>query len=383
MQITPFGVEIWMNAYETTCTYNLAETCVHSLTIAELLALAGRNSNDLSALLPMQLTYGAIEGSLHLRTAISRLYTRQTPENMLVTHGTIGANALVHQALIGPGDRVVSIVPTYQQHTAIPASLGAEVIELPLLAKDAYLPDLARLRSLARGAKLIALTNPNNPTGALMGRDMLEQIATIARAEGAWVLCDEVYRGTEQSGDAITPSIADIYEKGISTAGMSKAFSLAGLRLGWVCAPHDVLQAVSIHRDYNTISVGMLDDHFATIALQNADRILARSRAIVRRNLGILDDWVQATPGLSYVRPQAGTTAMLAYGLDMTSRDFCKSLLTDTGVMFVPGDVFGMEGQVRIGYACATDVLQTGLAQVGAWLARQEGRPAWTGGPPV
>ncbi len=373
MQITPFGVEIWMNAYETHCAFNLAETCVHSLTVAELLALAGRNSDDLSALLPMQLTYGAIEGSARLRAAVTRLYTGQSPENVVITHGTIGANALVHQAMVGPGDKVVSIVPTYQQHTAIPASLGAEVAELRLQAKDGYLPDMVQLRELARGAKLIALTNPNNPTGALMGPDLLQKIARIARAEGAWVLCDEVYRGTEQTGEAITPSIADIYERGISTAGMSKAFSLAGLRLGWVCGPREVLEAVSIHRDYNTISVGMLDDHFAAMALEVADRVLGRSRGIVRRNLAILDGWVQATKGVSYVRPKSGTTAMLSYASDMPSREFCTRLLADTGVMFVPGDVFGMEGQVRVGYACATDVLEAGLARVGDWLARQKG----------
>jgi aspartate/methionine/tyrosine aminotransferase len=370
MKIEPFGVEIWMNAYETTCALNLAETCVHSLTIAELMALAGKNDRDLSALLPMQMTYGAIEGSFRLRTAIAVLYASQTPENIVVTHGTIGANDLIHRALAGPGDRVVSITPTYQQHTSIPTSLGADVVELRLQAKDGYLPDLDQLRTLARGAKLIAMTNPNNPTGALMGHDMLMEIAAIARENNAWVLSDEVYRGTEQAGDTLTPSMADLYEKGIGTAGMSKAFSLAGLRLGWIAAPREIIDAVNIHRDYNTISVGMIDDHFATMALESVDRITARSRAIVRRNLAILDDWVAATPGLSFVKPQAGTTAMLAYDSDMPSREFCLKLLTDTGVMFVPGDVFGMEGHVRIGYACDTDVLHQGLARVGDWLAR-------------
>jgi aspartate/methionine/tyrosine aminotransferase len=369
MKIEPFGVEIWMNAYETTCALNLAETCVHSLTIAELMALAGKNDRDLSALLPLQMTYGAIEGSLRLRTAIAALYASRTPENIVVTHGTIGANDLIHRALIAPGDRVISITPTYQQHTSIPASLGADVVELRLQASTGYLPDLGALRHLAKGAKLIAMTNPNNPTGALMGRDMLMEIAAIARENGAWVLSDEVYRGTEQAGDTLTPSMADLYERGISTAGMSKAFSLAGLRLGWVCAPREIIDAVNIHRDYNTISVGMIDDHFATMALESVDRIIARSRAIVRRNLAILDDWVAATPGVSFVRPQAGTTAMLAYGRDLPSRDFCLRLLADTGVMFVPGDVFGMEGHVRIGYACETGVLREGLARVEDWLS--------------
>ncbi|MGQ0565364.1 MAG: aminotransferase class I/II-fold pyridoxal phosphate-dependent enzyme [Gemmobacter sp.] len=370
MRIEPFGVEQWMNAHETQCALNLAETCVHSLSIAELLALAGKNERDLSAVLPMRMTYGDIEGSPRLRTAIAALYAGQVPDNVVVTHGTIGANALVHAALVERGDRVVSIVPTYQRHTAIPASLGAEVVELRLRAEDGFLPDLGVLAQMAKGARLIALTNPNNPTGALMGRGMLERVVEIARAAGAWVLCDEVYRGTEQEGDAVTPSITDLYERGISTAGMSKAFSLAGLRLGWVCGPREVIDAVNLHRDYTTISVGMLDDHFATMALEAAPQVLARSRGIVRRNLAILDDWVQATPGVRHVRPRAGTTSMLAYGREMGSRAFCQRLLADTGVLFVPGEVFGMEGYVRVGYACETDVLAAGAGNSGGVAGR-------------
>ncbi len=375
MKIQPFGVEIWMNAYETTCAFNLAETCVHSLTIGELLTLTGRNDRDLAELLPMRMTYGAIEGSDRLRDAITGLYARQARENIIVTHGTIGANDLVHRAMVSAGDRVVSVVPTYQQHTSIPASLGADVVELRLRAGDGYLPDLAALRRLVTpGTRLLTLTNPNNPTGSLMPKAMMDEIVAIARDAGAWLLADEVYRGTEQEGAEITPSFADLYERGIGTAGMSKAFSLAGLRLGWIAAPREVIEAVSIHRDYTTISVGMIDDHFAGLALENAGKVLARSRGIVRTNLAILDGWVAATPGMSYVKPQAGTTAMLAYGLDMPSREFCTKVLADTGVMFVPGDVFGIEGHVRIGYACATDALREGLARVGAWLAGYRSR---------
>ncbi|MEO0974889.1 MAG: aminotransferase class I/II-fold pyridoxal phosphate-dependent enzyme, partial [Pseudomonadota bacterium] len=242
MHIDPFGVEIWMNEWETKCALNLAETCVESMTIAQLLELTGQSEHALSELLDMKMTYGAIEGSERLRTAIAALYAQQRAENVVLTHGTIGANMLVHRALVSSGDRVVAVVPTYQQHYSIPASLGAEVHKLWLREEDRWLPDLDRLRALtAGGARLIALTNPNNPTGALIPRAMLEEIATIARAADAWVLCDEVYRGTDQEGDGATASIADVYEKGVSTAGMSKAFSLAGLRVGWVTAPREVI----------------------------------------------------------------------------------------------------------------------------------------------
>ena len=375
MFIAPFGVEIWMNEWETRCELNLAETCVESLTLAQLLDLAGRNHADLSELLPMKLTYGAIEGSDRLRDAIAGLYARQGRPNVLVTHGTAGANALVHRALLSPGDRVVSMVPTYQQHTAIPESLGAEVIPLPLREDNGWLPDLDELRALATpGTRLIALTNPNNPTGALIERPALEGIAAIARDAGAWVLADEVYRGTDQDGPGATASMADLYEKGISTAGMSKAFSLAGLRLGWVVAPREVLEAALIHRDYDTISVGMLDDHLAAVALESAEAVLARSRAITRGNLTTLAAWVEGEPLISWVRPRSGTTALLRYALPTPSRELCVELLQETGVMLTPGSAMGMEGFLRIGYANGPEVLREGLARLSGFLARRGGR---------
>lgn len=371
MYIEPFGVEIWMNEWENHCEFNLAETCVESLTIEQLLRLCGQNDTDLSQLLPMKMTYGAIEGSQRLRKAIAALYESQQPENVIVTHGTIGANMLVHKTLVSAGDRVIAVVPSYQQHYSIPASIGAEVRPLKLRENNRFLPDLDALRDLAvPGTKLIALTNPNNPTGALIDQQMLTEIAAIAREVGAYILCDEVYRGTDQQGSGQTTSIADIYERGISTASMSKAYSLAGLRLGWICAPRDVLDQVALHRDYDTISVGMLDDHFATLALENRDKVLARSQRITRNNLATLDHWMTSQPKLSWVKPRSGTTALLKFNLPMTSREFCIALLNETGVMFTPGSALDMEGYVRIGYANNPAILQGGLNRVSDFLAR-------------
>lgn len=369
MKIREFGVEIWMNAYETKCEYNLAETCVESITLEQLLDFAGKKDSILAELLPMKMTYGAIEGSDRLRTLVAGLYDQQQPENVIITHGAIGANALVHETLVEPGDHVISVGPTYQQHYSIPASYGAEVSILRLREENAFLPDLQELRELVRpDTRLIALNNPNNPTGALMDRALLEQIVEVARSVDAWLLCDEVYRGTDQAGDGYTVSIADLYDKGISTASMSKAYSLAGLRLGWIVAPQELIHAVSIHRDYNTISVGMLDDHFACIALEHRDKILARNHALTRTNLTILEAWVAAEPKVSYVKPRSGTTALLKIDVELPSRDFCVRLLDAKGVMFTPGSALDIEGYVRIGYANSTEVLQTGLAKVSEFL---------------
>jgi aspartate/methionine/tyrosine aminotransferase len=369
MRIRPFAVEQWMNANELRCRYNLAETCVESLTVAQLLEITGKTDSILSELLPKKLTYGAIQGSDRLRYAIASLFASQASENVLITHGAAGANALVYLAMVNQGDQLISIVPNYQQHYSIPESLGAEVKLLPLRERNGFLPDLAELERLVTpSTKLISLSNPNNPTGSLLARATLEAIARIADSVGAYVLCDEVYRGISQEEDTLPASIADLYPRGISTGSMSKAFSLAGLRLGWIVGPGDVLAAAEIHRDYNTISIGMLDDHLAAIALENHDKLLERSRRIVRTNLTILDRWIGTERRISYVKPKGGTTALLKYSFPIASHEFCLRLLSETGVLFTPGSAMDCEGYLRIGYANNESQLREGLAKVAEFM---------------
>lgn len=369
MKIREFGVEMWMNAYENHCQLNLAETCVASVTLNELTQLAGRNDDPLSELMERPMTYGAIEGSPRLRDAIATLYTGLTPDNIVTTHGTIGANALVYKTLVHPGDHVVAIRPSYQQHYSIPESQGAETSALHLREEDGFLPDLDAFKALLKpNTKLVSLTNPNNPTGALMDADYLKRLIDIVAPTGAYILSDEVYRGTEQSTDMLTPAMADLYDKGISTAGMSKAFSLAGLRMGWIAAPQDVIAQVMIHRDYDTISMGQLDEYFATIALEAKDALLNRSRDITRVNLAALDAWIATEPRLSYVKPQAATICLLKYDMDMPSHDLCVALLEQTGILLTPGSAFDMEGYMRIGFANHPHILTEGLPRLSAFL---------------
>jgi len=369
MHIKPFGIEMWMNEFEDHCTFNLAETCIKSMTIAELLTISGRNENITEELSKMKMTYGEITGSTRLRSQIASLFENKTSENVIVTHGAIGANSLVYNTLINKGDKVVSILPTYQQHYSIPASLGADVHVLKIRPENNFLPDLSELKQLIKDdTKVIALTNPNNPTGSLIDKEMLTEIVSYARSCGAFIICDEVYRGTNQSGAKYGTSIADLYENGISTGSMSKTYSLAGLRLGWITANPEILNNVFIHRDYNTISVGMLDDFFATIALESREKIAVRNTKIIRDNLSILDAWVNNEPKFSYVKPKAGTTAFLKYDFDIPSRDFCIEILKQTGVLFAPGSAMEMEGWVRIGYANDSKILKDGLEKVSKYL---------------
>ena len=371
MKIKPFAVEEWMNAWEVGAKYNIAETCVDSISMNELFELTGEDKTEfLNRLCARRLSYGDIEGLPEFRKGVCGLYKTLNIENIVPTHGASGANHHVFYSLISPGDRVVSIMPTYQQLYSIPESYGADVQILHLSKENNYLPDLEKLRRLVTPeTKMICINNPNNPTGALMSEQLLREIVEIARSADAWILCDEVYRHLSQE-DGWCPSIVDLYEKGISVSSMSKVFSLAGLRLGWI-ATHDmsVVKSCLSHRDYNLVSCGVFDEMLAAAALKHRDKLLERSRKIVRENLQILDDWVSSEPHVSYVKPKAGTTALVYYDLDIPSYEFCEEMYKKTGAFVTPGDCFEVPHSMRIGYAYGKQDLIDGLKAISKYIA--------------
>ena len=371
MKIKPFAVEEWMNAWEVGAKYNIAETCVDSISMNELFELTGEDKTEfLNRLCARRLSYGDIEGLPEFRKGVCGLYKTLNIENIVPTHGASGANHHVFYSLISPGDRVVSIMPTYQQLYSIPESYGADVQILHLSKENNYLPDLEKLRRLVTPeTKMICINNPNNPTGALMSEQLLREIVEIARSADAWILCDEVYRHLSQE-DGWCPSIVDLYEKGISVSSMSKVFSLAGLRLGWI-ATHDmsVVKSCLSHRDYNLVSCGVFDEMLAAAALKHSDKLLERSRKIVRENLQILDNWVSSEPHVSYVKPKGGTTALVYYDLDIPSYEFCEEMYKKTGAFVTPGDCFEVPHSMRIGYAYGKQDLIDGLKAISEYIA--------------
>ena len=363
MKIDTFKVERWMNDFEERAVYNLGETCIDSLSLKELLKLCKKEPEDyFKELSETRLAYSHIFGSPKLREGISSLYEKLAPENIVPTHGAVGANNMIITTLISREDNMVCVLPTYQQHYSIPASIGAEVRVLKLAMENDYLPNLDELRKMVdKNTKMITINNPNNPTGSLIPLDMLKEIAEIARSVDAYLLSDEVYRSISEDGSYM-PSVLDVYEKGISVGSMSKSFSLAGLRMGWIASNNlEVIEQVKERRDYDTISCGVLDDELASLALANKEAIIERNRNIVLINRAILDEWVKETPEVRYVRPVAGTTALVYYDKDIPSYDLCKKLIETKGVLFTPGSCFEMEGAVRIGYAFDSTTLREGL----------------------
>ena len=368
MKVDPFLVERFMNTYEHEVELNLAETCVDPFTLAEFLALMGQE-DFFEELKEIQLTYGYIEGSPDLRQGIADLYRHVRSENVLVTGGAIGANFLVFYSLVEPGDTVISVFPTYQQLYSGPRSLGASVKLLGLREDNHWLPDINELSELTDDkTKLIVMNNPHNPTGSLINNELLEKICTIAEDVGAYILCDESYRGLYIKPNDFVHSATDISERAIATGSFSKAFSLTGLRLGWIAANEKIIEECNLHRDYTTISKGVIDDSLATLAMKNVDRIYKRNLKIIRTNYQILSRWIKDEPLINWVPPKAGSTAFLHYKLKIPSEDLCRRLIQDKGTFLVPGSCFEMERYLRIGYGCKTEILEAGLSQLKEFL---------------
>ncbi|QTX32215.1 aminotransferase [Aminithiophilus ramosus] len=373
MKIRPFGVEEWMNTYENDAVANIAETCVDSLTVEALLDLSGRKEPLLEQIRSLRLSYGDIPGSDRLRDLVAGLYARQSRDNVLIMNGGAAANFLSLYTLVEAGDEVVSVWPTYQQLTSIPESFGATVKLLPLEPEGAFLPDVERLKALvSEKTRLICINNPNNPTGALMEGPLLEAVVDVARSVGAWIHCDEVYRGLVHEPGLDIPSVADLYEKGISTGSLSKTYSLAGLRLGWIVGPADFIARCFSRRDYTTISCGRIDDLLGSVALEAREALLERNLSIVRRSAAVLREWVDGEARLDWVPPKAGTTAFIRYDYDLPSETFCRRLFEGDGTFIVPGSAFDRDRWFRIGYAFDPVMLRQGLDRISAFLRRLE-----------
>ena len=370
MYIEPFGVEQWMNQWETKVVTNLAETCVDSLSAGELLDMSGRREEITRQMMDLRLSYGDILGSEELLGAIASMYETAKSENVIVMNGGSAANFIAMFTLVEPGDEVICVYPTYQQLYSIPRAFGAEVKLLRLRYEDGFLPDINELKKLVTPkTRLIIINNSNNPTGSLMTGALLMDTVRVASSVGAWLYCDEAYRLLAHDGVCV-PSVADMYEKGIVSCGLSKCFSLAGLRLGWLAGPRDFIKEVLNRRDYTTISCSRLDDLLGRVAIQCREKILSRNLGITRACANVLDEWVRSEPRISYVKPQSGTTAFLRYDYDISSEDFCLRLILRDGTFLLPGRCFGPEFDrfLRIGYAYEPQALKAGLNSISGFL---------------
>jgi aspartate/methionine/tyrosine aminotransferase len=363
VRYTPFRMERYQSTWEHRVEINLSESGVHPMTTRELLELAG---SDLDVM-GVRLGYGQSNGSDELRARIAALYPGATDASVLVTVGGAEANFTSFWHLLEQGGKAAVIVPNYGQVPGLLETFGSRLLPVPLVEHAGWQPDLDALEDALRmGGRFVLVTNPNNPTGASLSTESMAAIASLAERHAAWILADEVYSGAELSGDP-TPSFWGGHERVLVTNSLSKAYGLPGLRLGWIVGPPDLMGDLWGRTDYTTISPNSLSDALATIALSPdvRPRILQRTRGIVRANLGLLRDWMDAQEGrFSYRLPDAGAICYVRYDAPVNSTEFAETLRTEKSVLVVPGDHFGMDAYLRIGFGNPEDELLEGLRRI-------------------
>ncbi len=372
MRIPPFALERFQSLHEHQVEINLTESGVEPLDVGELLGAAGTD-----VLLDQPLAYTQSNGTPELRAAIAATLPGVAEAEVLVANGGAEANFVTCWRLIEPGDEVVVMQPNYGQAHGLAEGFGAIVRPWPLRAAGSgpaprWAPDLDELRALVTDrTRLIAVCNPNNPTGARLTEAEVAGVCEIADRHGAWVLSDEIYRGSEHAG-VETPSAWKRAERVVVTGGLSKAYGLPGLRIGWAIAGRDVAADLWSRRDYTTIAPSALSDRLARHALDPARRtaLLERTRRMIAANFPIVGAWIDGHAGeLAWVPPEAGAIGFVRYRHDIGSTALADRLRRTAGVLVVPGDHFGLDGWLRIGYGGRAASLREGLARLDRVLA--------------
>jgi len=367
VKLVPFEMERWQSSWENTVDFNLSESGVQPIQLRELLG----DEPATERFLDHPLAYSQGNGTPELRAKIAAMYRDARPGHVLVTNGSSEANLLAMWHLVERGDEVIVMLPNYMENWGLAQMFGGNVKPLRLQESRSWQFDPDELSSLVTPkTKAIAICNPNNPTGAVMGEAQRKAVLDAARDRGAWLVSDEVYIGAEREGPR-TESVWGEHERTLIVNGLSKAYALPGLRIGWVVGPPEAVATLWAHHDYTTLAPTYLSDRLAQIALapKRREEILARTRSILQRNYGILADWIRNHGSLfSHIPPTAGAICFLRYALRINSTELAWRLLKEKSTLIVPGDHFAMDGFIRIGMGDAQAYLTKGLERIDALI---------------
>ncbi|MDZ7331238.1 MAG: aminotransferase class I/II-fold pyridoxal phosphate-dependent enzyme [candidate division KSB1 bacterium] len=369
MDIELFAMERFQSLWENVVDYNLSESGVHPLNLKELL-----HASEFEQISTIALGYNQTNGSEALRTTIAKLYSGATAANVLVTSGSAEANFLISWALLQPGDEVALMLPNYMQLWGLARSFGSRVKVFHLMPKDGrWQIDWDELdQAITPKTKLIAICNPNNPTGAQLNQNEIMRICELARKTDAWILADEVYRGAERDYQ-LTPSFWGRSDKVLAVAGLSKAYGLPGLRIGWIVGPAQLIEKIWSYHDYTTICANPISDFLATVALSspNRERILERTRNIINHNYAVLEHWLKSYADIfEWIPPLAGAIALVKYAIDIKSVELVTRLRQQHSVLVVPGEHFLMENHLRFGFGSPADYLSNALDRISKFLSK-------------
>ena len=374
MKFPVFELERVQSLYENTVEFNLTESGFHPYTLEELLT-----SEQLQELHRTVLGYGQTNGSVEIRQRIAALYPKQTIDNVLVTNGSSEANYVACHTLLEPGDEVAMMIPNYMQIWGIAEELGATPVAFHLREENEWAPDLDELREVVTDrTRMIVVCNPNNPTGYTLTESEMQEVVAIAEEVGAWIYADEVYRGAELDGNELK-SFVGLSDRVMVSGGLSKAYALPGLRLGWLVGPAETVSTSWAYHDYTSITAGILSHRIGAIALSPdvRPRILERNRSMLSANLALILDWLSSFGDqIRFVPPKAGGMAFMHYDFPINSTELANWLRQDHSVFVLAGDCYGMDHYFRIGIGAEPEYLLTGLGRVRQALIDRFGVPA-------
>ncbi|AET67932.1 aspartate/tyrosine/aromatic aminotransferase [Desulfosporosinus orientis DSM 765] len=354
MKINDFKLEVFFGKHEFTAPYLLTQSDCESMSSKELLDY---EPGAKEAFLNQWLGYTEVQGNPELRRIIAGLYSTLSQENILVHVGAQEPIFNFMNAVLDKGDHVISQFPIYQSLYEVANAIGCEVSKWSIEhTKNGWAMNLRELEKLIQpNTKLIVLNSPNNPTGYTFSEEEIDRIAEVAQKHGVYVFCDEVYKGIELDGIK-RPWFADRYEKGISLGVMSKAYGLAGLRIGWLAIKDDeLMQRLIKMKHYTSICSSGPSEFLATIALKHSHEILERNLRIIKENIKIAEVFFAKYQGLfEFSPPMAGPVAFVKMNIDIPMEEFCNTLVEESGVLLLPASVYSYAGQYfRMGFGRA------------------------------
>ena len=367
MKIEAFEMERMQSTWENVVEYDMSESGVRPLTLREL----GVMGFDIEQALDMPLGYSQSNGTIELRDKLAAIYPGATPEEIEVTNGTSEANYLLALSLLRQGDEVALEVPNYMQFWGVPRSLGAKINTFQLRLDNGWEPDWEEFERAVRGkTRLVYISNPNNPTGSVLSLEAMKRIVARCEAKGAYLIADEVYQGAEIHAER-TPSFHGLSDHVIVTSGLSKAYGIPGVRIGWIVGPAEVVWDCWSQHDYLTIGPNKLSDWVARTAVEpaNREKCYARTREILQANLPNMRAWIESFDGrLEWREPVAGAIALIRYNSPIASFDLCEQIRKTQSTLIVPGSHLGLEGYIRVWMGGRPEYMAEGLRRIGIGL---------------
>ena len=366
MKFEQFELERNQSLFENEVDFNLSESGVHPLKLSEILT-----EKEQKEILHTELFYGYTNGTPELRQRVAEIYGNQfSNDNVLITSGSAEANFLSVMTQLDSGDEIIYMVPNYLQIFHLARSFGIKVNILPIRQELGWQWDPDELENLINAkTKMIAVCNPNNPTGAVMYSEIMDRVIALAEDRDCWLLSDEVYRGAELDGLECR-SFAGATDKTIVNAGLSKAYSLPGLRMGWSVGSESYIERAWSFHDFTVINVAYLSDWVASRILEQSRRkaILNRTKNHLNHNLDMLLKWGEGFPELTFSRPDAAAITFAKLNLPIGCEDFIFHLRDNYSVLLTAGKWHGLEGYIRFGYGTPTDYVMGGLERIAQYL---------------